>query len=111
MAGSGFELGPLALKSDTEHVGLCLVSIFTDCFILRANRDSRIYAKTLHVPCSRILYYADIYCLLASEAQRRPGLLSLNPTGVGIRHTANGAPMHAYFHYRFNNIHILSDIS
>ena len=36
--------------------------------------------------------------------------LSLNPTGVGIRHTANGAPMHADFHFRFDNVHILSDI-
>ena len=38
-------------------------------------------------------------------------LLSSNPTGVGIRHTANGAPMRAEFHYRFNDMHILSDIS
>ena len=39
------------------------------------------------------------------------GLLSSNPTGVGIRHTANGAPMRAEFHYCFNNMHIRSDIS
>ena len=39
--------------------------------------------------------------LWAFEAQRRPG----------IRHTANGAPMRAEFHYRLNNMHILSDIS
>ena len=49
--------------------------------------------------------------LWASEAQRRLGLLSLNPTGVGIRHTANGAPVRAEFHYCFNNMHIRSDIS
>ena len=43
--------------------------------------------------------------------KRRADLwLSSNPIGVGIRHTANGAPMHAEFHYRFNNMHILSDI-
>ena len=30
---------------------------------------------------------------------------------LGIRHTANGAPMRTEFHYRFNNIHILSDIA
>ena len=40
-----------------------------------------------------------------------PGLLSSNPTGVGIRHTANGVPVREEFHYRFNNTHILSDIS
>ena len=34
-----------------------------------------------------------------------------NLTGVGIRHTTNGVPMHAEFHYRFNNVHSLSDIS
>ena len=36
---------------------------------------------------------------MGSEAQRRPGLLSSNPAGVGIRHTANGALMRAEFHY------------
>ena len=49
--------------------------------------------------------------LWASEAQRRPCFLSSNPTGVGIRHTANGAPMRAEFHYCFNNMHIRSGIS
>ena len=43
--------------------------------------------------------------------KRKPGLRSSNPTGIGIRHTANGAPMCAEFHYRFNNMPILSDIS
>ena len=38
--------------------------------------------------------------------KRRHGLLSSNLTGVGIRPTANGAPMNAEFHYRFNNMHI-----
>ena len=33
--------------------------------------------------------------LWASEAQRRRSLLSSKPTSVGIRHTANGAPLHA----------------
>ena len=48
--------------------------------------------------------------LWASEAQPIPGLLSSNPTGVGIRHTANGAPVRAEFHYCFN-MHIRSGIS
>ena len=47
MAGPGIE--PLTLKSDTEHDGLCLVSIFAKCFILRANRDLRIYKPKLYM--------------------------------------------------------------
>ena len=43
--------------------------------------------------------------------KRSADLLSSNPTGVEIRHTANGAPMRAEFHYCFNNMHIRSDIS
>ena len=57
------------------------------------------------------MYRATEFCTMltfTSEAQRRTGLLSSNPTGVEIRHTANGAPM---LHYRFNNMPILSDIS
>ena len=63
------------------------------------------------VPCYQILYDADICNLWVSEAQRRPGLLSSNPTGIGICHTANGDSMRAEFHSRFDNMHILSDIS
>ena len=37
--------------------------------------------------------------LWASEAQRTPGLLNLNPTGVGINQGANGAPLRAEFNY------------
>ena len=39
------------------------------------------------------------YGPLKSRLLSRPGLLSSNPTCVGIRHTANGAPMRAEFHY------------
>ena len=74
-------------------------------------RIANISERTLRVPCYRILYYADIYYLWASEVQRRPGLLSSNPTGIGLCHTANGDPMRAEFHSRFDNMHILSDIS
>ena len=68
--------------------------------------------ENLHISCSRISYYADIYLLWASEAQGRPGLLSSNPTGVGIPYTANGARMRVEFFYPFDYMHNgLSDIS
>ena len=38
-------------------------------------------------------------------------VLSSNPNGAGIRHTANRAPVRTEFYYRFNNMHILSGIS
>ena len=41
-----------------------------------------------------------------------PGLLSSNSTGVGIVILQTVLQSgHAEFHYRFNNMHILSDIS
>ena len=47
-------LGPLALKSDTELDVICLVSILAKCFILRANRFANISENF-------ISHYADIY--------------------------------------------------
>ena len=63
--------------------------IFAKCYSLRAEN------LTYRVPEFTVL---TLY-LWASEAQRRPGLLNLNPTGVGIHQGANGAPLRAEFNY------------
>ena len=62
---------------------------------LRENRDSGIYAKILHKPCSRILYYADVFNGPLKRSRLRSGLPSLNNVGVGSRQTVNGAPLRA----------------
>ena len=52
------------------------------------------------------MYRVPEFCsmLWASKAQRRPGLLGSNTSGVGIRHIANGAPILSESHYCFNNM-------
>ena len=99
--GQGIEPRTSGSKSDTELDGLCYVSIFAKCFILRANRELRTEFRTMLTFTS--------YGPLKRNADL--ALLSSIPTGVGIRQSANGAPRRAEFNYRFNNMHILSDIS
>ena len=74
---SGYRTSDLWLLNQTLSMMICAkLQYLLNALFLRAKSDLRIQAKSLHVPCSRILYYADIYLLCASEAQRRPGLLS-----------------------------------
>ena len=72
---------------------------------MRANRETLIYIYRV-TEFRTMLTFTDYGPLKRSAA----GLLSSNPDGVGIRLTANGAPMRAEFYYRFNNMHILYDI-
>ena len=80
-------LGPLALKSDTMMVYAKFQYLLKALFC----EPSEIYEYKRKL----YMYRVPEFRTMLTFTNYGPGLLSSNPTGVGICHTTNGAPVRA----------------
>ena len=106
---TGYRTSDLWLLSQT--LSLMVYTKFRYSLNILFSEPTKICEYKRKLNMYRVPEFRTMLTSWVSEAQRRPHILSSNPTGVGICHTANGAQMRAEFRYCFNNMHIRSDIS